>query len=194
MEMNYQSWNNHLPSDQNYAFRRSVMTRNDHLTANFLALVIALSLAAACGGPMTRPESPTSQILFVCEHGNVKSLMAVSYFNQLAQERGLPLRAISRGSAPDSDTVPAAIREALKGDGFDVSAFHPVAVSTFDISASHRVVLIGTTLPASVGASGVTPENWDDVPPASVDYPASRESLKAHVKQLIDQLTPQAHK
>lgn len=143
---------------------------------------------------MKRPESPTSQILFVCEHGNVKSLMAASYFNQLAQQRGLPLRAISRGSAPDSNTVPAAIREALKGEGFDVSAFHPAAVSTSDISTSRRVVMIGTTLPASVGVPGVTPDQWDDVPPASVNYAASRESLKAHVKQLIDQLAPQAQK
>ncbi len=170
------------------------MTRNDHVTANFIAVVIALSLAAACGAPMKRPESPTSQILFVCEHGNVKSLMAASYFNELAQERGLPLRAISRGSAPDSNTVPATIREALKGEGFDVSAFHPAAVSTSDISTSRRVVIIGTTLPASVGTPGVTPDHWDDVPPASVNYAASRESLKAHVKQLIDQLAPQAHK
>jgi arsenate reductase (thioredoxin) len=143
---------------------------------------------------MTRHESPTSQILFVCEHGNVKSLMAASYFNQLAQERGLSLRAISRGSAPDSDTVPAAIREALKGDGFDVSGFHPAAVSPSDIATSRRVVMIGTTLPASVGAPAVTPDQWDDVPPASVNYAASRESLKAHVKQLIDQLAPQPQK
>ena len=120
--------------------------------------------------------------------------MAASYFNQLAQERGLPLRAISRGPAPDSNTVPATIREALKGDGFDVSAFHPAAVSTSDISTSRRVVIIGTSLPASVGAPGVTPDQWDDVPPASINYAASRESLKAHVKQLIDQIAPQAQK
>jgi arsenate reductase len=166
------------------------VSRNDHLPANLVAVAIALSLAAACGAPIKRAEAPTSQVLFVCEHGNVKSLMAASYFNQMAQEQDLPLRAISRGSAPDSDTVPVAIREALKGDGFDVSAFHPVAVSTTDISTSHRVVIIGTTLPASVGAPGVTIDQWNDVPPASVNYAASRESLKAHVKELIRQLAP----
>ena len=32
------------------------MIRNDHLTANFIAVVIALSLAAACAAPMKRPS------------------------------------------------------------------------------------------------------------------------------------------
>lgn len=92
----------------------------------------------------------TSQILFVCEHGNVKSLMAASYFNQLAQERGLPFRAVSRGSAPNSTTVPHEIIQSLRGDGFDVSAFHPSAVSASDVSASQRVITIGTSLPPDV--------------------------------------------
>ena len=55
------------------------MTRNDHLTASFIAVVIALSHAAACAVPK-RPKSPTSQILFVCEHGNVKSVMTEENF------------------------------------------------------------------------------------------------------------------
>jgi arsenate reductase len=170
------------------------MARNDHRPANFIAIMIALSFPLACAAPAKRHESSTSQVLFVCEHGNVKSLMATSYFNQLAQERGLPWRAISRGSAPDSNTVPTAILEGLKGDGFDVSAFHPAAVSTSDISKSRRIITISTALPASVGVPEVTPEKWDDVPPASVNYAESRDSLKAHVKQLFDQLMPRADK
>lgn len=170
------------------------MARNNRLPANFIAVMVALSFPLACATPPKRLESSTSQVLFVCEHGNVKSLMAASYFNQLAQERGLPWRAISRGSAPNSNTVPTVILEGLKGDGFDVSAFHPAAVSTSDISTSRRIFTISTALPASIGGPEVTPEKWDDVPPASVNYAASRDSLKAHVKQLIDQLTPRADK
>lgn len=170
------------------------MARNNHLPANFIAAMLAFSFPLACATPPKRIESSTSQVLFVCEHGNVKSLMAASYFNQLAQKRGLPWRAVSRGSAPDSNTVPTAILEGLKGDGFDVSAFHPAAVSTSDVSTSRRIITISTALPASVGVPDVTPDEWDDVPPASVNYAASRDSLKAHVKQLIDQLMPPADK
>ena len=128
-------------------------------------------------------------VLFVCEHGNVKSLMAVSYFNQLAQERHLPLMAISRGTAPDSSTVPPAIIDGLRTDGFDVASFHPTAISPADVASADRVILINTELPSDLSGASRATESWTDVPPASVDYGAARESLKAHVRALLDQLT-----
>jgi len=128
-------------------------------------------------------------VLFVCEHGNVKSLMAASYFNQLARERRLPFRAVSRGSAPNSTTVPPAIIQGLHGDGFDVSSFRPSAVRASDVSASQRVITIGTALPTDAhGTPQTNIEEWNDVPPASVDYAATRESLKGHIKKLVEQL------
>jgi len=41
------------------------------------------------------------RVLFDCEHGSVKSLIAASYFNQRAQSKGLKVRSIARGVAPD---------------------------------------------------------------------------------------------
>jgi hypothetical protein len=73
-----------------------------------IALVVAAWLSAFSSTTLASP--PTHQVVFVCEHGNVKSLMAASYFNTMAQARGLPFRAVSRGSAPDSDTVPDFVR------------------------------------------------------------------------------------
>jgi arsenate reductase (thioredoxin) len=114
--------------------------------------------------------------------------MAVSYFNQLAQERRLPFRAVSRGTAPDSTTVPPAIIQGLRGDGFDVGSFHPSAVRVSDISASQRVITIGTALPTDAQAVAQPKiEQWNDVPPASVDYAAARNSLR-HIKKLVEQL------
>jgi protein-tyrosine-phosphatase len=128
-------------------------------------------------------------VLFVCEHGNVKSLMAASYFNQLARERRLHFRAVSRGSAPNSTTVPPAIIQGLRGDGFDVSSFHPSAVRASDVSASQRVITIGTALPTDAQATAQPKiEQWDDVPPASFDYSAARDSLKGHIEKLVEQL------
>jgi protein-tyrosine-phosphatase len=154
-----------------------------------VAGIVAALLLVVCAAPPTRAESPVSQVLFVCEHGNVKSLMAASYFNQLAQERGLPFRGVSRGSAPDSTTVPPPIVAGLRADGFDVSAFHPTAVSAADVAASRQVVTISTVLPATAKVAGAPVEQWTDVPAASVDYSAARDSLKVHVEKLIEQLT-----
>jgi arsenate reductase len=158
------------------------------------ASVVALAIAAAAlAAGWTRParsgEPQELQVLFVCEHGNVKSLMAASYFNQMARERKLPFRAISRGSAPDSTTVPPAIIAGLRQESFEVADFHPAAVAPADVAASRQLVLINSELPASTLAGGISTERWLDVPPASVNYPAARDSLRAHVARLIDRLT-----
>jgi arsenate reductase len=59
--------------------------------------------------------------------------------------------------------------------------------------ARRRVITISTVLPPTAKVAGVAVEPWDDVPAASVDYGASRDSLRAHVEKLLEQLTPPAH-
>jgi arsenate reductase (thioredoxin) len=145
------------------------------------------ALLAGCATPAARTPAPESQVLFVCEHGNVKSLMAASYFNQLAAQRGLPFRGISRGSAPDATTVPPRIVAGLSGEGFDVREFHPVALAAADMASSTRVVTIGVPLSPDM-TGGVAVEQWNDVPAASVDYAAASASLKQHVQELLDRL------
>ena len=149
-----------------------------------IALMLGV-LATSCPAA----DAPPKQVLFVCEHGNVKSLMAATYFNELARGQGLPLRAVSRGLAPDSATVPDFVKTPLTAEGFDVNGFRPQALSDDDIAASDRVVAISTSLPfgAAVDASKV--EQWSDVPAASVDYARARDSIKAHVADLIQRLS-----
>ena len=158
-----------------------------HTLVAFFALI-----AVACTSPAGRVSPPDSQILFVCEHGNVKSLMAASYFNRLANQRGLPYLGVSRGTAPESTTVPPAIISNLGGEGFDVAGFHPVAVRKDDVSASRRVILINTALPPGAHVAGASIEQWTDVPPASTNYSAASAALKRHIETLIDDLSRSA--
>ena len=159
-----------------------------HSIRNAIALVIAALLFSSCAAPTSRVVDADSQVVFVCEHGNVKSLMAASYFNRLANQRGLPYSAISRGIAPDSTTVPPSISAGLKGEGFDVSDFHPAGVTRPDVEMSKLVVLINTALPEDSVSKQAPIERWTDVPAASVDYAAASASLKTHVEELIDRL------
>jgi arsenate reductase (thioredoxin) len=159
------------------------------------SIVLRLLLSAAilglgtpaCAAPPKPPA--THQVLFVCEHGNVKSLMAASYFNQLAQARGLPFQAVSRGLAPDSATVPDFVKKPMTAAGFDVSGFKPQALSDGDIAASDRVVAISTSLRSSDAVDASKVEQWSDVPAASVDYARARDSIKKHVEDLIERLS-----
>jgi arsenate reductase len=160
-----------------------------HTVPTNIARLIAVLIISACAAATGQAAPAESQVLFVCEHGNVKSLMAASYFNRLASQRGLPYHAISRGTAPNSTTVPPPIAEGLKSEGFDVTAFHPAAVAEADVVASSRVVVINTVLPESIKQAGPASEQWTDVPAASVDYAAASAALKKHVEALIDDLS-----
>lgn len=152
------------------------------------ASVIA-TLALVCGIAAAN-DAPT-KVVFVCEHGNVKSLMAASYFNQLAAQRGLPFRAVSRGVAPDSTTVPMPIVAGLHADGVDVRDFHPAKIVAADVDEAVRVIPISAELPAGLQVDPQRVERWSDVPAASVSYDGARESLKAHVAALLDRLAAQ---
>jgi len=57
-------------------------------------------------------KAASQTVLFVCEHGGAKSVIAAAHFNKIAKERGLPYRAVTLGTAPDAD-IPAGVRKGL---------------------------------------------------------------------------------
>ena len=51
-------------------------------------------------GAVQTPSTSAPAVVFVCEHGAAKSVVATAYFNKLAAERNLPFRATFRGTVP----------------------------------------------------------------------------------------------
>ncbi|MCH9651176.1 MAG: hypothetical protein K0U98_23330 [Deltaproteobacteria bacterium] len=156
-----------------------------------LCLGLVLGLYSASGvAAANSDQATTPSVVMVCEHGTVKSLIAAKLFDQEASQRGLALRAVSRGMHPD-EAVPAKIAKALENDGFDISGFDPEKLSKPDVTGSLRVVAIGADLAATGDGAPSPILRWDDVPPASVDYEASKASLLAHIQALLDELEKQ---
>jgi hypothetical protein len=63
---------------------------------------LALSFGAhtlAQGHAASGPRE-SARVVFVCEHGSIKSLIAMAYFSRSAQEQGLAYRAVARETAP----------------------------------------------------------------------------------------------
>ena len=142
---------------------------------------------------MTAAILAAASVVFVCEHGNVKSVIAMEWFNRLAAERGLALRAVSRGLTPESP-VPPAIRERLKGDGFDVTGFQARVLAPADVRGVARLVVIGADAPSWARGSGTALEVWRDIPPASESYEASRDAMKERIRALLAGLGPPSPK
>jgi protein-tyrosine-phosphatase len=116
--------------------------------------------------------------------------MAAAYFNELAAERKIPLRAIPRGVRSNPASVPPAIVDGLRVEGLNVSDFRPRTVTPPDVSEAAHVVAIGDAeLPQAAGPLATSIERWSDVPSATANYEAARDSLRDHVKDLVERLS-----
>jgi len=125
-------------------------------------------------------QNPT--IVFVCEHGAAKSVIAAAYFNKLAEERNSDVRAIARGTHPDSELSPIAI-VGLREDSLTPTELVPQKISLADVESAQRIITF-CELPAEY-QSKVSVEHWDSVPPVSEDYQKARDAILERINQLM---------
>ena len=126
-----------------------------------------------------------ANVVFVCEHGAAKSVIATAYFNKLAEERGLPFRATFRGTTPQDDLSVRAVA-GLKADGLAIPSGKPTAISDGDVARATHIFAIGCTLPEKAQRSGKA-SDWSDVPDDQ-GYGPMRDAIVRHVKQLLDEI------
>jgi protein-tyrosine-phosphatase len=146
--------------------------------------LLAVWMITACLLCGCHSRQKVSSVVFVCEHGSVKSVIASEWFNRIAAEQQIPLRSISLGISPDK-AVPKKILENLKADGFDLTGFKPAHFEAERLSNEVMVVSIGVDLE---NVKDLKIENWSDIPPASTNYTASREAIREHIQTLLKQL------
>ena len=96
-----------------------------------------LLLFSALSGFAQSEEGGSRTVVFVCEHGSAKSIIAAAYFNRLANEKGVQYRAIARGTKPD-EKIDSKVENNLAADGLDVSSWKPVKVSDKDVRGAKR--------------------------------------------------------
>ena len=116
-------------------------------------------------------------ILFLCQYGGAKSVMAASYFNK----HSVPFRAVAAAAEEPYDAVPAPVVELLAREGIDVRDFKPRRVEPRDVQDAARVISIDCDV---VGEG----ERWDDVPKVSEDPDGAAEAIRRHVEELVAEL------
>jgi arsenate reductase len=128
------------------------------------------------------------KVVFVCEHGAAKSVIAAAYFNKLAKERNLNYEAICRGNSPDSTVSPSA-KDGLTDDKlFDVNVT-PTKLTMSDTSDTERIVLF-TKLPADFKTS-IKIEDWSNLKNLDGDYQHRRDAILKNINSLLDTLSKQ---
>src|SRR5438270_9047368 len=95
-----------------------------------IAVLLMVSLAI---GQRSAPTEPT--VVFVCEHGAAKSVIATTYFNKIAAERGLRARALYRGVNPQAELSVSALK-GLRDDGLAVPDQKPSPITQADVDTA----------------------------------------------------------
>lgn len=153
------------------------------------ALLLLLLVGLATTGCAMKPKppaqtAPTLELVFVCQYGYAKSLVAAKHFERMAAAEGLAVVVSARGLTP-KDAVPESLAAALRQDGFEVADYRPTALQASDLEGVDYVLTFGVDLPfATTG----TTTRWDDVSALSENYGKARDEIVAHLKALLAQL------
>ena len=139
------------------------------------SLLIALLFIAA--------DKPRT-IVFVCEHGAARSVVAAAHFNRLAEEHHLPFRATARGTTPQPDLSPATVN-GLREDGLESPVKNPQQLSKADVETADRIVAF-CEIPDDL-AGGRKIERWT-APPIGDGYGKARDEIVAQLKKLVEGL------
>lgn len=124
-----------------------------------------------------------SRIIFVCEHGAAKSIIAAAYFNTMARDRNLRLTALARGTNPEAELSSKAV-SGLLSDGLTPTELVPMQLNMEDLESAQQVVGF-CSLPEEY-CQKARVEYWDGVPPVSEGYERARDAIVAHLKELLD--------
>lgn len=148
-------------------------------------IACATSVRAQLSGVRT-PQRDTTRVVFVCEHGSVKSIIAATLFNRLAAERGLAARAVSRGTAPDQQ-IPQLVRDGLRADGADIGDLRPKGLGALDVRGANMFVAFDVEVPPRFSAA-VPIRRWDGTPSVMSSYVTGRDAISTRVTDLISEL------
>ena len=127
--------------------------------------------------------SQNHKIVFVCEHGAAKSVIAAAYFNQFARQNNMRLHAIARGTNPDAELSVKAI-EGLQRDGLTPLEAVPQKLTLADLESAQQIISF-CELPEKY-VSQASYETWHDIPAVSENYETARDMIVAKLRAMME--------
>lgn len=164
------------------------MMYSDRFAAAFLiaSSIILLPSVPTLGQERPIPAVGERTILFVCEHGSAKSVIAAAHFNDLAAKNGLPYRAMARGVHPDKE-IPPYIRAGLGVEGLDIRGWEPKRFDEADALRAERVITLGCTPPTTNPSVAGKLQDWN-VPSPTESYQNASRAIAERVASLVKAL------
>lgn len=126
-----------------------------------------------------------NMIVFVCEHGAAKSVLAAAQFNRLAGEKGRHLRAVARGTNPDAELSESTVH-GLAQDGLVPTEPIPRKLSVEEVRSAKRVIRFCELTPEYLENELI--EAWKDIPAVSENYDKARDAIVIRIHQLLNNI------
>ena len=131
-------------------------------------------------------------VLFVCQHGAAKSVIAARHLEELARARGLHLKASAAGVEPD-EVIPAHVIAGLREDGVDDQVAPPQPVTRELMENAQIVVSFGCDLSAiTKDADRII--QWNGVPAVSDGYDTARTEILNRLHAVLDEAEQRSRK
>ncbi len=129
-----------------------------------------------------------SDVLFVCVHNAGRSQIAKALFRQMAEKRGLPLRAESAGTEP-ADQVHANVVQAMAEVGVDLSEEKPQLLTNEMVERANKVITMGCAVDSDACPAVFLKvvEDWGLPDPAGQPIDPVRE-IRDTIRQRVDEL------
>lgn len=128
-----------------------------------------------------------TNVLFLCPHAAAKSVLAMTYFTDLAAKANLAVDVSNAGTEPDPSVHPL-VAAHLKEEGVDLTEFVPPLLTKSDLESADIVVSIGCISAEQVPA-GSRFLDWSDVPMISDGFEPANARIREHVVKLVEELS-----
>jgi arsenate reductase (thioredoxin) len=141
------------------------------------------------GKPSTKKEkilmSQNMTVIFVCEHGAAKSIIAATYLNKIAKERGVNLQAFARGTDPDLGLSRHAVTGLIE-DGLTPIQLTPQKLLPEELETAQTVISFNP-LPDSYPNKSII-QYWENVPSVGENYSQARDVILNRINHLVNDL------
>ena len=133
-----------------------------------------------------------SHILFVCVHNAGRSQMAKAFFNKLAEESCIPMRAESAGTQP-VERIHLVVAEAMREAGIEISDVKPRLMSNEAVERAQQVITMGCAVDAEACPALLLRDmkDWGLPDPAGKDISevrVVRDEVERKVAGLVERL------
>jgi hypothetical protein len=147
-----------------------------------LIIITLMALTSISGNGQTK------KVIFVCEHGAGKSVVAAAYFNKIAKDRNLDWEASCRGTDPDEE-VSTPTKDGLRADNLLDPTLSPKKLAQGDTSNLEKIILF-TKLPDDFNTS-IKSEDWSSLPNIDAKYEVRRDALIKKINEFFDSIEKQ---